>query len=54
MIALTFVILMRSLIADGVAWSIEYAATQLASAAAAAGVEDLALAVPASVASAGG
>lgn len=53
-IALTFTVLMRSLINDGVAWGIEFAATQLAEAAAAAGVEELALLVPASVASVGG
>ncbi|KAF4594280.1 hypothetical protein EYR40_009083 [Pleurotus pulmonarius] len=53
-IALTFVFFMKGLISDGVAWGIEFAATQLASAAAAAGVEELAIAIPASVASAGG
>ncbi|KAL0956017.1 hypothetical protein HGRIS_002191 [Hohenbuehelia grisea] len=53
-IALTFVVLIRGLITDGVAWGIQYAATQLASAAAAAGVEESALMVPASVATMGG
>ncbi|KDQ27085.1 hypothetical protein PLEOSDRAFT_1097387 [Pleurotus ostreatus PC15] len=54
LIALTFVYFMKGLISDGVAWGIEFAATQLAEAAAAAGVEELAIAIPASVASAGG
>ncbi|KAF4604546.1 hypothetical protein EYR40_003320 [Pleurotus pulmonarius] len=53
-IALTFVFFMRGLISDGVAWGIEFAATQLAEAAVAAGVEELAIAIPASVAGAGG
>ncbi len=53
-IALTFVFFMKGLISDGVAWGFDFAATQLAEAAVAAGVEELAIAIPASIAGAGG
>ncbi|TFK61637.1 hypothetical protein BDN72DRAFT_435029 [Pluteus cervinus] len=53
-VALTFATLLRPIVVDGVTWGIEFAATQLAETAASLGFEELALAVPASVASAGG
>ncbi|KAF9056733.1 hypothetical protein BDP27DRAFT_1242393 [Rhodocollybia butyracea] len=53
-IALVFVVLMGPLITEGVAWGISFAAAWLTQAAAMAGVEALAVLIPASVASAGG
>ncbi|ESK82695.1 pyk10-binding protein 1 [Moniliophthora roreri MCA 2997] len=54
LVALTFATLVQPVISEGATWGLRYAASQLASAAASAGITSLAELVPASVASAGG